>query len=54
MHTKHGVGCAKPVFRRPNYYALGAYTTNKISEEERMDVVRHGCPGPGACGGMYT
>ena len=20
----------------------------------RLDVVRHACPGPGACGGMYT
>ena len=32
----------------------GAFTTSKISEEERMDVVRHACPGAGACGGMYT
>lgn len=26
----------------------------KITEEERFDVVRHACPGAGACGGMYT
>jgi dihydroxyacid dehydratase/phosphogluconate dehydratase len=32
----------------------GAYTTGKITEEQRLDVVRHACPGPGACGGMYT
>ena len=25
-----------------------------ITEEQRLDVVRHACPGPGACGGMYT
>lgn len=26
----------------------------KINDEERFDVVRHACPGAGACGGMYT
>ncbi|KAG8806372.1 hypothetical protein FRC17_005056 [Serendipita sp. 399] len=36
------------------FESWGAYTTSKISEEERMDVVRHACPGAGACGGMYT
>ncbi|KAG2010257.1 dihydroxy-acid dehydratase, variant 2 [Coprinopsis cinerea AmutBmut pab1-1] len=24
------------------------------AEEERYNTVRHACPGPGACGGMYT
>ncbi|KAF9817307.1 hypothetical protein IEO21_03567 [Rhodonia placenta] len=24
------------------------------AERERYDTVRHACPGPGACGGMYT
>lgn len=32
----------------------GAFVTGKISDEERFDVVRHSCPGPGACGGMFT
>ena len=32
----------------------GAFTIGKITEEQRIDVVRHACPGPGACGGMYT
>jgi dihydroxy-acid dehydratase len=32
----------------------GAFTVGKITEEQRIDVVRHACPGPGACGGMYT
>ncbi|KAF9521415.1 hypothetical protein CPB83DRAFT_778767 [Crepidotus variabilis] len=30
------------------------FTKSQISDEERFDVVRHACPGPGACGGMYT
>jgi hypothetical protein len=32
----------------------GAYAVGHISDEERFDVVRHACPGPGACGGMFT
>ncbi|GJJ15533.1 hypothetical protein Clacol_009811 [Clathrus columnatus] len=24
------------------------------AEKERYDTIRHACPGPGACGGMYT
>ncbi|KAI6021430.1 dihydroxy-acid/6-phosphogluconate dehydratase [Pisolithus microcarpus] len=34
--------------------SYGAYTVGLINDEERLDVVRHACPGPGACGGMYT
>lgn len=33
---------------------VGAYAVGLISDEERFDVVRHACPGPGACGGMFT
>ncbi|KAJ3514123.1 hypothetical protein NLJ89_g2561 [Agrocybe chaxingu] len=33
---------------------IRAFAVGKISDEERFDVVRHACPGPGACGGMYT
>jgi hypothetical protein len=32
----------------------GAFTVGKITDEQRFDVVRHACPGAGACGGMYT
>ena len=34
--------------------STGAFAVGKISDEERFDVVRHACPGAGACGGMYT
>jgi dihydroxy-acid dehydratase len=37
-----------------NFEAAGAYITGKITNEERLDIVRNSCPGPGACGGMYT
>nr|GAT44629.1 dihydroxy-acid dehydratase [Mycena chlorophos] len=43
-----------PVNISDTFESFGAYTTGKITEEQRFDVVRHGCPGPGACGGMYT
>lgn len=36
------------------FESYGAFVTGKITEEERFDVVRHSCPGPGACGGMFT
>lgn len=36
------------------FQSLGQYLSNQISEEERVDIVKNSCPGPGACGGMYT
>ncbi|KAJ1940649.1 dihydroxy-acid dehydratase ilv3, partial [Linderina pennispora] len=36
------------------FEAYGSYVAGKITEAERFDTVRHACPGPGACGGMYT
>ncbi|KAH9935635.1 dihydroxy-acid and 6-phosphogluconate dehydratase [Fomitopsis serialis] len=34
------------------FESYGAFATGKISDEERLDVVRNSCPGPGACGGI--
>ncbi|KAN0133935.1 dihydroxy-acid dehydratase [Lactarius tabidus] len=36
------------------FESYGAFTIGKITEEQRLDIVRHACPGAGACGGMYT
>ncbi|MDH3539697.1 MAG: dihydroxy-acid dehydratase, partial [Acidimicrobiia bacterium] len=36
------------------FQSYGEYIAERISEEERFDIVRHSCPGAGACGGMYT
>ncbi|KAH9047843.1 dihydroxy-acid dehydratase [Lactarius hengduanensis] len=36
------------------FESYGAFTVGKITEEQRFDIVRHACPGAGACGGMYT
>jgi dihydroxy-acid dehydratase len=36
------------------FQSYGEYIAKNIDEETRCDVVRHACPGAGACGGMYT
>lgn len=36
------------------FESFGAYTVGKLTEAEREDVVKHACPGAGACGGMFT
>ena len=36
------------------FQAYGQFITGDISEEQRFDIIRHACPGGGACGGMYT
>ncbi|ASS47010.1 dihydroxy-acid dehydratase [Candidatus Karelsulcia muelleri] len=36
------------------FEALGEKNIGKISELEYKNIIKHACPGPGACGGMYT
>ncbi|MEZ4516865.1 MAG: dihydroxy-acid dehydratase [Chloroflexota bacterium] len=36
------------------FQSYGAYLAGTITEAQRREIVRHSCPGPGACGGMYT
>ncbi|HXE64800.1 MAG TPA: dihydroxy-acid dehydratase [Bryobacteraceae bacterium] len=36
------------------FQSFGECITGKITEDQREDIVRHACPGQGACGGMYT
>ena len=36
------------------FQSYGEKLAGRIDEEERLDIVRHACPGAGACGGMYT
>ena len=56
-------GTIKPGYRSDNHQPIdivsafqsyGEFITHKISEDVRHDIVTHACPGPGACGGMYT
>jgi dihydroxy-acid dehydratase len=36
------------------FQCYGEYVAGRIDDGRRADIVRHSCPGAGACGGMYT
>jgi dihydroxy-acid dehydratase len=36
------------------FEAVGEYQAGQIDEEELYQIESHACPGPGACGGMFT
>lgn len=36
------------------FEALGEHNSGQITPEEFKAVIKNACPGPGACGGMYT
>ncbi len=36
------------------FQSYGAFIAGKITDQERAQIVKHACPGAGACGGMYT
>ncbi len=45
---------ARKARHRLAFQCYGEFLAGRITEEERKDIVRHSCPGAGACGGMYT
>jgi dihydroxy-acid dehydratase len=36
------------------FQSYGQFIAGSIDDAEREQIVAHSCPGPGACGGMYT
>jgi dihydroxy-acid dehydratase len=36
------------------FQSYGEFISGSIPEQKRQAIVRHACPGAGACGGMYT
>jgi dihydroxy-acid dehydratase len=36
------------------FQSYGEFLAGKIDEKRRREIIRHACPGAGACGGMYT
>jgi dihydroxy-acid dehydratase len=36
------------------FQSYGEYLSGSIGAQEQQQIVRHSCPGAGACGGMYT
>ena len=56
---RHDPRRARPQRRRrstssPRSSATASSSPARIDEPARADIVRHACPGAGACGGMYT
>ena len=51
---KSGVSHGKKVDIISAFQSYGEFIAGKASDAQRLDVVKHACPGPGACGGMYT
>jgi dihydroxy-acid dehydratase len=49
-HTKAG----KKLDVVSAFQCYGEFLAGRITEEERQEIVQNACPGPGACGGMYT
>ncbi len=49
-HTATG----EPIDIVSAFTCYGAQMMGKMTDAERRNVVRHACPGAGACGGMYT
>ena len=49
-----GRAAGKPVDVISAFQSYGEFLAGHIDEEQRLDIVKHACPGAGACGGMYT
>ncbi|MFO0791639.1 MAG: dihydroxy-acid dehydratase [Pirellulales bacterium] len=49
-HTEKG----EPIDIVSAFTCYGAQLMGNMTDAERRNVVRHACPGAGACGGMYT
>lgn len=44
----------KPIDVVKVYESYGAYLAGQKKKKELNSIIQHACPGPGACGGMYT
>jgi dihydroxy-acid dehydratase len=49
-----GYALGKPRDIISAFQSYGEYIAGVITDEQRIDIVKHACPGAGACGGMYT
>jgi dihydroxy-acid dehydratase len=52
IHAGHAQGRPRDIISA--FQSYGEYLAGVITDEQRLDIVRHSCPGAGACGGMYT
>jgi dihydroxy-acid dehydratase len=51
---KPGFAQGKPRDVISAFQSYGEYLAGAITDNQRLDIVMHACPGAGACGGMYT
>jgi dihydroxy-acid dehydratase len=51
---KPGIRKGKKIDIISAFQTYGEFLAGRIDDAERLAVVRGACPGPGACGGMYT
>ena len=52
IRAGHALGKPRDIISA--FQSYGEYLSGVITDEQRLDIVRHSCPGAGACGGMYT
>ena len=52
IRAGHALGKPRDIISA--FQSYGEYLAGTITDEQRLDIVRHSCPGQGACGGMYT
>ena len=44
----------RPLNLADAFETYGEFVAGRIDDEARQAIIKHCCPGPGACGGMYT
>jgi dihydroxy-acid dehydratase len=52
IRAGHALGKPRDIISA--FQSYGEYLAGTITDEQRLDIVQHACPGAGACGGMYT
>ena len=52
IRAGHALGKPRDIISA--FQSYGEYLAGVITDEQRLDIVKHSCPGAGACGGMYT
>ena len=52
IRAGHALGKPRDIISA--FQSYGEYLAGTITDEQRVDIVKHSCPGAGACGGMYT
>jgi dihydroxy-acid dehydratase len=52
IRAGHALGKPRDIISA--FQSYGEYLAGVITDEQRALIVRHACPGAGACGGMYT